>query len=97
MKHLVFSIAFVLFWTPRLLAQENNQSIPLKVGAGATAQYTLPSKGFSASTAILLMKLEEIEKGGGQVDMHDSAFVENFNLYYNQGELYVNAFLLVTD
>ncbi len=98
MKQLYFSLAFVLFWNPLLLAQENIESISLKLGVGATAQYTLPSKGLSASTAILLMKLEEAEKVGGQVNIHDSAFVDNFNLYYNnKGELYVNAFLLVTD
>ncbi len=68
-----------------------------KKGESAKANMEISAKGLSPQTAFLLMDIKKIESEGRKTSINDITLFEKYSLFEKYGEVFVNAFLIVSE
>lgn len=97
MKNIYIFITITILGFSATFSQNLQFSIPLKSGEPSTATSILPSNGFSPQSAFLLIELDQLKKNNRSIQKTDSLIIDKYNLFFIGSELFVNAFLIVTD
>ncbi len=68
-----------------------------KAGVYENIESAISSVGFSPKSAFLLLELNKLEKADRTIQKTDTQLIEEYNLFIKNDELYLNAFLTVSD